>query len=110
MSVLVTLIIYIWTTFMPANAATPDPSKDCRSAIVIAEKFLPTLKIAGPQKLIRVENLYLNPKHKIEPNLWKVTFKDTQTIPRDGPIGAGGEIFIEVDLSTKKARFLGTGE
>ncbi len=95
---------------MASEAATPDPSQDCRSAILLAEKFLPTLKISGNQKLIRVENLYLGSNSKIKPNLWKLTFRATNTIGSDGPTAKGGEIFIEVDLSTKKAVYLGAGE
>jgi len=37
--------------------------------------------------------------------IWRITFKPTELLPKDpskGPIGKGGEIFVNVDLSTKK--------
>lgn len=95
----------------PSQAADDDCTLDCRLAIQIAERFLPSLKISpAEQKLIRVENLYLGKSRKIDPNLWKLTFKDRSVIGSYGLIGKGGEIFIEVNLKEKKASFLGVGE
>jgi hypothetical protein len=44
--------------------------------------------------------------------IWRVTFKPRQLLPKDpskGIIGAGGEIFVNVDLSTKTTE-IGGGE
>jgi hypothetical protein len=40
--------------------------------------------------------------------VWRITFKPVSLLPKDpskGLIGAGGEIFVKVDLSTKKTEF-----
>lgn len=40
--------------------------------------------------------------------VWRITFKPTRLLPGDpskDAIGAGGEIFVNVDLSTKKPEF-----
>jgi hypothetical protein len=40
--------------------------------------------------------------------VWLITFKPTSFLPKDpskGPITLGGEIFVKVDLSTKKTEF-----
>jgi hypothetical protein len=39
--------------------------------------------------------------------IWWITFKPTRFLPKDpskGPIGKGGEVFVNVDLSTKKTQ------
>ena len=52
----------------------------------------------GEYRLVKVENRYLKAA-----DLWTVTFKLKALIPDDPTIdlvGAGGEIFVNVDLST----------
>jgi len=44
--------------------------------------------------------------------IWRITFKPTKMIPKDpssGPMGAGGEIFVNVDPITQKPE-IGYGE
>ncbi len=63
-------------------------------------------------KLIKAENLHINNSKYIGPNKWYVVFKAKNLIPEDenGLVGAGGEIFIEVDVEYNKAKILGYGE
>ena len=58
-------------------------------------------------KIIKVENLLAK-----GPSVWLVTFKIKRIIPKKkgGIIGAGGEIFITVDLDTNSAKISGYGE
>jgi hypothetical protein len=88
------------------------PSEDCRIAISLAEELLSTLKEPNNYKLISVENLYLPTRRYLGPHLWHLTFKLKDLIPKEDkkPVGLGGEIFIQVDMSTKKAKLLGYGE
>jgi hypothetical protein len=46
------------------------------------------------------------------PHAWRVTFKLRRLIPdtNDVEIGAGGEWFVDVDLSSGSARLAGLGE
>ena len=87
------------------------PSKDCEIAISLAEELLSTLNDPNNYKLIRVENLYLPMRGYLGPHLWHLTFKSRELIPKDKePVGAGGEVFIQVDMNTRKAKLLGYGE
>ena len=87
-------------------------SKDCKIAISLAEGLLSTLKVPNDYKLIRVENLYLPLRGYLGPHIWHLTFKSRGLIPKDDkePVGLGSEIFIQVDMNTKKAKLLGYGE
>lgn len=46
------------------------------------------------------------------PNLWRLTFKPQELVPSTASVemGAGGELFIEVDLASSRARLAGKGE
>jgi len=46
------------------------------------------------------------------PAYWRVTFKRRDLIPKDAAseLGAGGEIFVDVDLATSVAKISGHGE
>ena len=46
------------------------------------------------------------------PAYWRVTFKRRDLIPKDtaSELGAGGEIFVDVDLDTNVAKIAGHGE
>ncbi len=86
-----------------------DPSQDCRDAIAIGTKLLMTEFADHVQyKLISAENLI----GTAEPHIWRLTFKLRRLIPKTpgSRIGAGGELFIEVDLSLDQARLCGYGE
>ena len=46
------------------------------------------------------------------PAYWRLTFKRRDLIPKDATseLGAGGEIFVDVDLDANVARIAGRGE
>jgi hypothetical protein len=46
------------------------------------------------------------------PAYWRLTFKRRDLIPKDtaSELGAGGEIFVDVDLDTNVAKIAGHGE
>jgi hypothetical protein len=46
------------------------------------------------------------------PAYWRLTFKRRDLIPRDATseLGAGGEIFVDVDLGANVAKIAGHGE
>jgi hypothetical protein len=45
------------------------------------------------------------------PDAWRVTYKLRHLIPADGSeIGAGGELFVDVDLKSSAVRLGGVGE
>jgi hypothetical protein len=66
---------------------------------------------AAHYKLIAVANAVIAPGN-IAPKVWRLTFKRRDLIPEtaDDEIGKGGELFVEVDLSTKRARLVAYGE
>ena len=90
------------------------PSRECKMTISIAEVFLQSLGIkSADYKLIQIENYVIRgEKNNMNLYKWRIAFKSRDMIPLDenGILGAGGEIFIEVDLKTQQAKFLGTGE
>jgi hypothetical protein len=88
-------------------------SQEVIKVIQIAEKCLLDNQIDLKRyKLIKAENLYINNSKYIGPNKWYVVFKANHLIPEDekGLLGAGGEIFVEVDLKDDKGKILGYGE
>lgn len=89
-----------------------EPARDCHEALSLGIGFLMTKNIDLTQyKLISAENLIKGTDY-IRPHIWRLTFKLKRLIPEtsEAEIGAGGELFLEVDLATKTARFLGYGE
>lgn len=101
---------------LPVSNSSPtqsSPSQECQLAISIAEEFLPTLDINPTDyKLIKIENMVIKRMSEIDPKKWYITFKARNVLPSDknGILGVGGEIFIEVDLNTQQVEFLGVGE
>ncbi len=81
---------------------------DYKTAISIAEKSFPENKLKRENyKLVKLEN---NIFEKGDVLTWKLTFKDKKLFSREGLIGKGGEIFIEVNLKDKQAKIIGYGE
>lgn len=104
------VIISITLLTIAMSNARQDVSEDndYKMAISIAEKYFPEFKLnRADYKLVKIENDIFG-KGNI-PN-WKLTFKDKKLFSKDGLIGKGGEVFIEVDLQAKKAKILGYGE
>jgi len=111
-SAILTLLPAIIPNFGSVFASEATPSEECQQAIDIANQFLPTLNLnPADYQLIKVENLVVTGDHYLAPQIWRLTYKLRDLIPEDGgEIGAGGEVFIQVDISTGVARLQGFGE
>ena len=86
---------------------------DCLIAIGLAERELEELDLDDEEyRLIRVENLVQNEKGDRDPDLWLLTYKLENLIPHEPGeiIGAGGEIFIKVNVETEEVEVTGFGE
>lgn len=95
----------------PQNLSSKS-SRECEEAIRLGIEFLAGNEIEPAlYKLIAAENLITGGRF-IGPHAWRLTFKLRRLIPdsADVEIGAGGEVFIEVDMITAHARLLGHGE
>ena len=87
-------------------------AKELDQAIALAEQVVVAGGAALDQlKLTSAVNMmagrdYRGPAH------WRITFKRRDLIPRDAAseLGAGGEIFVDVDLDTGVAKVSGHGE
>jgi hypothetical protein len=91
---------------------SPDPARECQAAMSLGIALLTTRNMDPTQyKLVLAENVIKGPAYA-GPHIWQLTFKLKRLIPEtiDSKIGAGGELFVEVDLSTHKAKLLGYGE
>ena len=105
------LLICLATANAQAGNKKLSPENDLAAAIKIANAFLPSLpRSPSDLKLIKAENLIVRNGQMKPPAVWELAYKDRSTISSDGLIGKGGELFIEVDLKTKKAKFMGAGE
>lgn len=75
--------------------------QEARHAVSLASAFLPKLSLAPDEyRVIFVENILSG--EKASPVRWRVGFKRRALFPSesDGLIGKGGEVFVEVDVST----------
>lgn len=89
-----------------------DPDGDCQSAIFLGVSFLKTNDIDPAQyRLILAENLIKGPTYA-GPFIWRLIFKLRNLISEEtgSEVGAGGELFLGIDLTTKEVRLLGHGE
>lgn len=88
-------------------------SWECEEAVALAEAMLPTIgKMPQDYKLVAAGNLRSHAGAYRGPHFWHLTFKLRKLIPSssEGILGAGGEIFVEVDLAEKRAWVTGYGE
>lgn len=94
------------------DALIPDaaPDEDCRRALELGVKLLSDSVAAETYKLISGENLIASPDGG--PSVWRLTFKPRRLIPAasNERVGAGGELFVKVDLATGQAEISGYGE
>lgn len=94
------------------DASIPDaaPDKDCRRALELGVQLLSDSVATETYKLISGENLIGSPDGG--PSVWRLTFKPKRLIPATSNerVGAGGELFVKVDLATGQAELLGYGE
>lgn len=86
--------------------------QDCRGAVLLATALMKD-KGEDPAlyKLVAAENR-LKGHPDAAPHKWRLTFKLRRLIPEEvgGIMGAGGELFIEVDTATRQAKLAGVGE
>ncbi len=89
---------------MKKNVSDSNPGKECVDAVNLGVQSLIQQAI-NPENyvLIAAETLHRGPKYE-GPKVWHLTFKLKRLIPRDqnGILGAGGEVFVRVDLSTRQ--------
>lgn len=88
-------------------------STDAQRALGLAEALLAAEgRPLDTLKLILAKNLVVKGDGTVAPHLWRLTFKPARLLPMgpSDPIGAGGEIFVEVDLTAGRARITGYGE
>jgi hypothetical protein len=81
----------------PARLPTIDLTKAVTLSIAKLES---TVKSPSDYKLIKVELMWTTGKYT-----WRVTYKPAKLLPQDPSrekIGAGGEIFVDVDLDTEQ--------
>jgi hypothetical protein len=87
-------------------------AKELLRAVELAER---TVLASGTAleslKLTRAVNMMAGSEYR-GPAYWRVTFKRRDLIPKDAvsEIGAGGEIFVDVDLDGGTAKISGLGE
>lgn len=78
--------------------------REARDAIALALAYLPTVvKSADEYRLISVSNILVG--EDASPARWLVGFKLRSLIPAgdDGKIGKGGDLFVEVNTTTRQA-------
>jgi hypothetical protein len=90
-----------------------DDTADYKIVITLADELFPELELQRDNyKLIKIENLIVKGEKYLGPYIWHLTYKQKNLIHEDEneEIGAGGEVFIEVNLNIRKAKLLGYGE
>jgi len=86
-----------------STAAISIPEREARDAIALALAYLPTIvKAADDYRLISVNNILVG--EDASPARWLVGFKLRSLIPSadDGKIGKGGDVFVEVNTTTRQ--------
>ena len=85
----------------PKTASRPETT-DLNEAVSIAvAKLADVQKSAGEYKLVSAQQVVVKGEY-----VWRITFKPVGLLPDDPSsqiIGAGGEVFVNVDLKTKEA-------
>jgi hypothetical protein len=83
------------------------------TAIAIAEDFLISIdRDPAEYEVIKIENLVTRKGIYQGPHIWHITFKRADLVPDNeyDMVGAGGEIFISVNVKERRAELLGYGE
>ena len=87
-------------------------SKELDRAVELAERILTTSGAGITElKLTSAINMMAGREYR-GPAYWRLTFKRRDLIPKDASseLGAGGEIFVDVDLEANVAKIAGRGE
>jgi hypothetical protein len=90
-----------------SDASKPDTTEMVKAVTLTAAKLQSTVKSPADYKLIKMELTWINGKYT-----WRATYKPINLLPKDPSkeaIGAGGEVFISVDLKTEQTE-IGQGE
>jgi hypothetical protein len=86
---------------MPA----PSADREAHDAVLLAIGFLPTMSIVPDDyRVCFVENVLSG--DGASPTRWRIGFKRRALVPDQagGRIGKGGEVFVDVDMSTRQAQ------
>lgn len=110
-----TLIVLVFCSAIAYGQNKDVEVKDVEylKVIELADNLFPTIEIERQEyKLISINNMVIKSSDYQGPHIWHLTYKLKSIIPDDenSIIGAGGEIFIEVNLIENKAKLLGFGE
>lgn len=82
----------------------PEHAAADKAIAVAVEKVATTLERPHDYRVIRVQQAVVRGRY-----IWSVTFKPTRLLPADpstDEIGAGGEIFVNVDVQTDSSQVL----
>lgn len=85
---------------------------DCRRAVALAGRFMSRSKIDPPlYRLVKAELAIGQEVSAVQP-VWMLTFKLAALIPHSAEqvMGAGGELFLQVNLETEEVVLRGYGE
>jgi len=80
--------------------AKPETSDMAKAVSIGVATLAKELQSPVEYKLTSVQQIYYEGKY-----IWRITFKPKKLLPADPssqPIGAGGEVFINIDLDTKE--------
>lgn len=82
-------------------SSQPETSELYRAVSIAVARSVNVLESRGEFKLISAQQVIVNGKY-----IWRITLKPVSLLPDDPStreIGAGGEIFVNVDLDTEEA-------
>jgi hypothetical protein len=85
----------------PTSISAAD--REARDAIALAVGYLPAVaKSADDYRLVSIENILVG--EDASPARWRIGFKLRSLIPDrdDGKIGKGGDLFVEVNTTTRQ--------
>jgi hypothetical protein len=99
----------------PSGGKTMKPhltAPELGRAVELAEQaVLASGTALGGLKLVGAVNMMAGREYR-GPAYWRITFKRRDLIPKDADseLGAGGELFVDVDLGASAAKISGHGE
>jgi hypothetical protein len=101
------IVFWLFTSYTSKKSSDTEnqwekPEKQLQDAVEIAVSALyqQSSSPGTDYTLTAVQQIIVNGQY-----IWLITFKPTKFLPEDpskGPITMGGEVFVNVDLSTKK--------
>jgi hypothetical protein len=89
----------------------PVTAAEVNRAVELAEKAIAARTPVAAYQLTAAVNMMAGNEYR-GPSFWRLTFKRRDLIPADAEseLGAGGQIFVDVDLGTGVATITGFGE